>query len=181
MEDRVPSRNIFKRRMTLLVIIATVLVACSDQRPINPFPGPTRAPINSGSQSNQVQPAATPAPGTTVVPGTTPESVTFDTVGLIRDAITSADDANANLVETTDIPPGDLRTLAIKFKGLPADSPTVTCTTAPDYQIGDEETFSAFNSDSLETFSVKAGGQPNGRTRITTRAPTRQPGHCSIR
>ena len=149
-------RSTLKRPLTLLVLITIVLAACTVPRPIQPVPEPTRAPTNSAPRSDPARPAATTAPDATPAPETTPGSGTFDTVGLIREAVTDADRTNAQLVDTTDIPPGDLRALAIKFKGLPANAPDKTCTTAPDYNVGDQMKFQVFSFDNLKTFDVEA-------------------------
>jgi hypothetical protein len=75
----------------------------------------------------------------------------------MRDPVTEADRQNAQLVDTTDLPIGDLRQLAIKLKGLPLDTPDHTCTTPlPEYQIGDQLVFHASNNDTFEQFDVTA-------------------------
>ena len=139
------------RLFTLISIVALVLTACTNATPINPNPDPTRAPKLSAPVSTlpgaTLQPAGTPAPG---------EQPALDVAGLIREPVSEADRATAQAIDTTDIPPGDLRALATRFKGLPPDAPTKTCTTAPDFKEGDQEQFQVFDNANLKTFTVTA-------------------------
>ena len=100
---------------------------------------------------------ATPTPGSQInaTPATTPGS-NDASAGLIRAPVTAADRTDEQLVDSTKLPIGDLRELAIKFKGLPADTPAKTCTTAPTYNVGDEITFHVSNSQTFEQFDVTA-------------------------
>lgn len=141
----------FKRLRTSIAVLAVALLlgACSAELPINPWPDPTRAAVNDHDPS---APGATiPAPIVSAAP-----DGPIDTTGLIREPVTAADRANATAVETTDIPVTDLRALAIKYKGLPADTPEKTCTAPHPYTLGDQETFIAFNNDTQEQFDVTA-------------------------
>ncbi len=141
------------RWLTLCIILSVALSACLNPAPTQPFANPTRPTSTIAPQStNPPRP-----PGTTeraVTPN--PSSSPIDTSGLIRDPVTDADRTDAQLVNSTDIPIGDLRELAIKFKGLPPDTPDKTCTSAPTYNVGDDLDFHVSNSDTFEQFTVTA-------------------------
>ncbi len=102
---------------------------------VNELPGPTTQP-----PSNQ--------PGATALPITTSD--------LIRDPVTAADRADEQLIDAADIPIADLRELAIRFKGLPANTPLKNCTAAPNYNIGAVQPFTVLNSDTMENTVVSA-------------------------
>ena len=129
------------RLAALSMIAALLITACDTVTPLNPTPDPTRAPI------------ATRQPAETITPN---EPVVFDAAGLIRAPVSAADRATAQAIDTTDIPPSDLRALAIKFNDLPPDAPLKTCTVAPDLTEGDQQSFQVFGFDNMETFTVTA-------------------------
>lgn len=139
-------------RLTLVLLIVSLLMAaCANADPVNPRPDPTRAP-------NLAAPRAT-EPGTPPQPDRTPApngQSAVDDAGLLREPVSEADRATEQAIATTDIPPGDLRELAIRFKGLSPDAPAQTCTTTPDYNEGDQKTFQVFSFDSMSTFDVTA-------------------------
>lgn len=54
------------------------------------------------------------------------------------------------------IPDGDLHELAIRFKGVPADTPRVASTTNPDYPVGTRRLFHVSNVDTDEQFDITA-------------------------
>ena len=85
------------RRLTMLIVLAAVLATC-----INPVPGPTPDRLPG--------PTLVRTPNPTLQPSS---DQSLDTSGLIRDQVTPADRTDEQLVETTDIPIGDLRELAI--------------------------------------------------------------------
>ena len=61
------------------------------------------------------------------------------------------------LLETTDIPVRDFHELAIRLRGLPADTPrTINPEGSPDYPIGTERTFHVSNVDTDEQFDITA-------------------------
>jgi len=61
------------------------------------------------------------------------------------------------LLETTDVPERDLHDLAIRLRGLPADTPrTVNPGGSPDYALGTRRLFHASNVDTDEQFDVYA-------------------------
>jgi immune inhibitor A len=127
-------------RLAAAIMIAALLItACTHAPPINPNPDPARAAT--------LQPEATFAPN---------DQPMFDIAGLIREPVSEADRATAQAIATTDIPPGDLRALAIGFKGLPPDAPLKTCTAAPAYNVGDQEQFQVSNLTDLKNFTVTA-------------------------
>jgi immune inhibitor A len=138
------------RLFTLISIAALVLTACTNTNPINPNPDPTRAPKSPAPTS---KPGATFQPDRTSVPTEPP---TLDTAGLIREPVSAADRATEQAIDATDIPPGDLRALAIRFKGLSPDAPLKTCTVAPSLKEGDQQQFQVFDNDNLKNFTVTA-------------------------
>jgi len=79
--------------------------------------------VNSGRVHELPGPATPPKSDQTNAPARP-----IDTSDLTREPVTQADRADEKLVETTDIPIGDLRELAIRFQGLPADTPLQNCT-----------------------------------------------------
>jgi immune inhibitor A len=97
-------------------------------------------------------------PGPTTEPAgeATRSAGPLNTADLIREPVTAADRSNEKQISTADIPIADLRELAIRFKGVPADTPLKNCTAAPAYNVGDQEKFSAMNSDTQEIFTVEA-------------------------
>ncbi|MBP7686610.1 MAG: immune inhibitor A [Thermoflexales bacterium] len=139
-------------RLALLFMIVTLAItACTTVNPINPNPDPTRAPTSA--TPNGPQPAATRQPNEPTAPNGQP---VLDAAGLIREPVSDADRATAQAIATADIPPGDLRELAIRFKGLASDAPEKTCTAEPDLKEGDQQQFQVFDNASLKTFDVTA-------------------------
>jgi len=76
--------------------------------------------------------------------------------GLIRDPVTDADRATAQSLDQAKPVIRDLRDLAIRLKGVPADAPKTTCTSSPDYPVGTTRTFQAQDQSTQKNFSVKA-------------------------
>jgi immune inhibitor A len=61
------------------------------------------------------------------------------------------------LLETTEVPERDLHDLAIRLRGLPADTPrTINPGGSPDYGVGTERVFHVSNVDTDEQFDVTA-------------------------
>ncbi len=132
-------------------VLSTQPTPTTDSGPVRELPGPTTAPATD-------QPTA-PAPDQTMPPATAQSntsSQSIDTSNLIRDPVTAADRTDEQLINSTDIPIADLRELAIRFKGVPADTPLKNCTAAPTYNVGDQEKFSVLDNESLKTFTVEA-------------------------
>jgi len=134
-----------------ILIVSLLITACTNVTPINPNPDPTRG--SQPTTSAATKPGATRQPAGTPVPDAPP---VIDAAGLLREPVSDADRATAQAIATTDIPAGDLRALAIRFKGLSPDAPTKTCTTSPDFKEGDQEQFQVFDNDNLKTFTVTA-------------------------
>ncbi len=59
-------------------------------------------------------------------------------------------------VQSTDIPPSDLHELAIRFRGVSADTPRQLNQPNPDYPVGTERVFNVSNVDTNEQFQVTA-------------------------
>jgi len=59
-------------------------------------------------------------------------------------------------LQAAEMPDSDLHELAVRFLGVPADTPRVASTTSPDYPIGTVRTFTASNLDTDETFELQA-------------------------
>ncbi len=137
-------------RWLIILIIAMALAACNTATP-TAQPRPTNLPQATSTRQAPTQPVI-PIDSTA-----TPNSPASPTPsGVIRDPVTADDQANAQAVTFDTLPIGDLRELAIKFKGLPADSPDHTCTTAPEYNVGDELAFHVSNGQTFEQFVVTA-------------------------
>lgn len=146
-------------RLSLLILtVAIILVACET-------PSPTISPTLSPAAEEP--PATRESPATrepTATPEPTHEATRIDTTSIVRDPVTEADRANAEAIGAADLPIGDLRDLAIRFRGLPADTPEKTCVTAREYQVGDREVFHVSNNNTFEQFDVTAvlvSKQPN--------------------
>jgi immune inhibitor A len=76
--------------------------------------------------------------------------------GLMREPVTDADRATAKALRQAKPGIRDLRDLAIRLKGAPADTPAVACTSSPNYAVGATRTFEAQNQTTNESFQVKA-------------------------
>jgi immune inhibitor A len=140
------------RLLLVFVILLLTLAGCLDPVSVltNTQPTPT------GGRVREL-PGPTTMPGGEADPGPATRSAgPLDTAELLREPVTAADQANEKLISTVDIPIADLRELAIRFKGVPADAPLKNCTTEPTYNVGDQEKFSVMDQDSLETFTVDA-------------------------
>jgi immune inhibitor A len=133
------------RLLLACVILSVTLAGCLDPVAVLTNTKPTPA----GGRVREL-------PGPTTAPGATRSAGSLDTGELLREPVTTADQANEKQIGTVDIPIADLRELAIRFKGVPADAPLKNCTTTPVYSVGDQEQFSVMNMDSLKTFTVDA-------------------------
>lgn len=135
------------KNMTRLLIALTLLVVllAGCLNPISLLTSPGLAETPQGHR-------VTAVPG----PTTTSHDGELDLSNLIREPVTTADRQDEQAIETVDIPIADLRELAIRFKGIPANTPLKNCTTAPTYQVGGQEKFSVMDQDSLKTFTVEA-------------------------
>jgi hypothetical protein len=107
----------FARLLLVLVVVALALGGCLDPISILTDTRPTPA-ANGGRVRELPGPTTPPKSDQTGTPARP-----IDTSDLIREPVSEADRADEKLVETTDIPIGDLRELAIRFKAVPADTP----------------------------------------------------------
>jgi len=76
--------------------------------------------------------------------------------GLLRDPVTDADRETAQALNQARPAVRDLRDLAIRLKGVSANTPKTTCTSSPNYPIGTVRTFQAQNQSTDKNFDVKA-------------------------
>jgi hypothetical protein len=137
------------RWLLLVLIAALALGGCLD--PVSVLTDTQPTPDNGGRVRELPGPTTVPPVGR---PTAGPASL--DTSDLIRAPVTEADRANEQLIGAATIPIADLRDLAIRFSGLSPDTPLKNCTTASDYNVGDQEQFSVMDQDTLETFTVEA-------------------------
>jgi immune inhibitor A len=135
------------RLLIVFVILSITLAGCLD--PVSVLTN--TSPTPSGGRVREL-------PGPTTEPaGTATRSAgPLDTGALIREPATVADQVDEKLINTVDIPIADLRELAIRFKGVPADAPLKNCTTAPTYNVGDQEKFTVVTADTMKTVVVDA-------------------------
>jgi immune inhibitor A len=136
----------------LLVLLVAALVLSGCLNPVSVLTGTRATPAATSGRVREL-------PGPTTPPKsdeTNSPAWSIDTSDLIREPVTQADQTNAQIIGQTDIPIGDLRELAIRFKGVPADTPLKNCTTAPAYNVGDVEQFDVVNGKTQENFVVDA-------------------------
>jgi hypothetical protein len=138
----------------LFVALAVALAACTP-------PSPTPTAVQIASPTPGEQPILTEAPPDAPSPDPptvepTPEATLGPLDGILREPVTDADRANATAIVAADLPVGDLRELAIRFKGLPANTPEKTCTAAPTHNLGDRHVFQVSNNNTFEQFEVTA-------------------------
>jgi immune inhibitor A len=76
--------------------------------------------------------------------------------GLIRDPVTEADRATAQSLNQARPAIRDLRDLAIRLEGVPANTPKSNCTSSPNYPVGTVRTFQAQNQSTEKNFDVRA-------------------------
>jgi immune inhibitor A len=139
------------RLLLIFVILAIALAGCLD--PVSVLTN--TEPTPSGGRVREL-PGPTTESGQAESGPATRSAGPLDTGELLREPVTAADQTDEKLINTVDIPIADLRELAIRFKGVPAAAPLKNCTTAPTYDVGDQEQFSVMDQDSLKTFTVDA-------------------------
>lgn len=129
---------------TVVLVLATLacqfLLPEETPTPVTPRPSPTV----TGSASTTPTRAAQATRGSPL------------RAGLMRDPVTDADRATAKALAQARPGIRDLRELAIRLKGAPADTPPVACTSSPDYAVGATRIFEAQNQSTNESFQVKA-------------------------
>lgn len=121
-----------------IALLMLAALACQfllpEETPTTPIPGPSTptatslAPVTPGS----------PLPS-----------------GLIRDPVTDADRTTVQALAQAKPGIRDLRDLAIRLKGVPADTPEIACTSSPNYAVGTKRTFEAQNQSTNESFQVQ--------------------------
>jgi immune inhibitor A len=93
----------------------------------------------------------------TVVPPVYDTPVPEVTPVISREPVGDVGAETEELLETTEVPVRDLHDLAIRLRGLPADTPrTVNLGGSPDYTVGTRRLFHASNVDTDEQFDVYA-------------------------
>src|SRR5512139_981578 len=138
------------RLLLVLIVAALALGGCLD--PVSILTDTRPTPATDGGRVRELPGPTTEPP--TDRPNTSTDSI--DTSDLIREPVTDADRTNEQLIGSTDIPIADLHDLALRFQGLPADTPRQNCTAEQSFNVGDQEQFSVMDQDSLETFTVDA-------------------------
>jgi hypothetical protein len=136
------------RLLLIAIVAALVLGGCLN--PVSVLTD-TRTTPAAGRVRELSGPTTVPQPdksGTSAQPANTSD--------LIRDPVTAADRADEQLIDSTDIPIADLRDLAIRYQGVPANTPLKNCTTAPVYNVGDVESFNVLNMDTIENVPISA-------------------------
>ena len=79
------------------------------------------------------------------------------TPAITREPVGEAGTETEGLLEMTDVPVRDLHDLAIRLRGLPADTPsTVNPGGSPDYPVGTRRLFYVHNSDTDALFDIHA-------------------------
>jgi immune inhibitor A len=138
-----------------LVILALAALSCQALLP-EQTPTPPLAPPVEVTTTGPTEPAETSvAPAaSTRASAATPSSPL--PAGIIREPVTQADQATAQALAQARPAIRNLRDLAIQLNGVPADTPQVACTKAPDYAVGAKRTFSVQDQSTLETFDVPA-------------------------
>jgi hypothetical protein len=77
-------------------------------------------------------------------------------VALMREPVSLDDYASAAAVTSSDVPVRDLRSLAIRLRGVRPDVPDAISDVSPDYEVGTVHTFQVHDDDNQETFVVEA-------------------------
>lgn len=142
----------------------------------------THTPAPSASASPTLQPPAssTPVPSftpvlraTSVVEAPSPTATAAPAGGglqdlieaplplpkgmtLVREPVSPDDLASIEALANGDVPVRDLRSLAIRLRGVRADVPRVISDTSPAYEIGATRAFQVHDDDGQETFLIEA-------------------------
>jgi len=147
-----------KRYLWIAIItLALAILSCQFLLP-EETPTPTARQLigPTATTSRPVEPTKTrPAQATPIRPLSTTPSGSLPS-GLLRDPVTDADRATAKSLDQARPAIRDLRDLAIRLKGVPADTPQVACTSAPNYPVGTTHTFEAQDQSTQKSFTVKA-------------------------
>jgi immune inhibitor A len=137
--------------VTLVLAILSCQLLLPEETPTPAAPLLGEPTVTSGpAEPTQTSPAqATPTRSSSTAPGGPLPA------GLIRDPVTDADRATAQVLNQARPAIRDLRDLAIRLNGLPADTPQKTCTSSPDYPVGTTRTFQAQDQSTQKNFDVK--------------------------
>jgi immune inhibitor A len=137
--------------VTLVLAILSCQLLLPEETPTPAAPLLGEPTVTSGpAEPTQTSPAqATPTRSSSTAPGGPLPA------GLIRDPVTDADRATAQALDQARPAIRDLRDLAIRLNGLPADTPQKTCTSSPDYPVGTTRTFQAQDQSTQKNFDVK--------------------------
>ena len=146
----------------VILILALTALACQFLLPDEtPTPPAARLPAEiTVTVRPSVEPTASATRAATATPKrsttTTPTSASPASSGLRRDPVTDADRATVKALAQARPVPRDLRDLAIRLRGVPANTPPVMCSSSPDYAVGTVRSFSVQNQSTMETVDVKA-------------------------
>ncbi len=144
-----------------VIVLTLTTLACQFLLPDEtPTPPAARPPAQATDTAMpRAEPSASPTRATPVPPGTAtlaPTRVLSAAFGFNRDPVTDADRAAAQALAQSNPAPRDLRELAIRLIGLPANTPRVACTAPPDYAVGAVRAFNVQNQTTLVAVDVKA-------------------------
>jgi immune inhibitor A len=130
---------------------------------------PTAVPTEhvAPTLTRQPQPSETPTPLPSLTP--TPEigsgllqqsaeapAPLPEEVPLLRQPVGPGDTGSADALAHSEVPVRDLRSLAIRLRGVRPDVPAAISDTSPDYAVGTVRTFKVHDDDSQETYLIEA-------------------------
>jgi immune inhibitor A len=141
-------------------------IAPATNIPPTPSPQPSQTPAASATTvptDSPIPASPTPPPTPTEGSGTgalqglieTPPPLPSD-VSLIREPVSADDRASATALASAEVPVRDLRSLAIRLRGVRPDVPQAISDVSPDYEVGTVRSFKVHDDDSQETFLVEA-------------------------
>ena len=167
----------------LLTLVISALLGCTRATPtqdVNNAPTHTPAPTVVPPTDTPASPSPMPGPSVTADPEDTPtrpapppivspspeveipdESVPAPPslpagVTLMRAPVSPDDHASVAALATNAVPVRDLRSLAIRLRGVRPDVPSVISTVSPDYELGTLRAFKIHNDDTQEILTVEA-------------------------
>jgi hypothetical protein len=163
----------------LLILLTLTLLGCSlgsflpDKDPaaltpakIDPSPGETAVPTATLVQADAPLThalASPPTPTPEPVKGPTPTPTSDGAppplpadVTLMREPVLLQDHASAEALANSLVPVRDLRSLAIRLRGVRPDTPHVISNVSPDYEVGTVRVFKVHDDDNEEVFLTEA-------------------------
>ena len=144
---------------TATLKIDTALAHTSPEPTPLQSPSPTKTPTSPPPTETPTSPPPTETPASPPsaggIEGGPPPPLPED-VPLLRPPATLADHASAAALANTDVPVRDLRSLAIRLRGVRPDVPHVVSVVSPDYEVGTVRAFKVHDSDSEEILLVEA-------------------------